>query len=824
MRRSAHHSLPTAPLSGLRVVEIADFVAGPYACRLLADAGADVIKIEPPTGDSSRSRGPFPGRTPGPNSSILFHYLNRGKRGLILDCSERQNRPRILELLNDADVLLLDAPASTIDRLNLRYAELASVNPRLIVSILTPFGLTGSKRTYLGDDLITVSAGGLAFASPGLPDMPRDPYEEPPLRANTHIGEYTAGIQAATAVFAGLARRDITGQGCELDISKQEAVAAIMTWEIAHASHLTPKRRNPEVFGSQPNAYLPCKDGYVVVAAFLDHHWRSLVRVMGRPDWGASEVFATSADRARNWDALEPLLLEWTTAHTGEEIAKLAQVHGVPCFPAYGIGQMVDSPQTRSRGFIRKDRLTDGSRVLLPGNPIRVNARRGSTAGLSAPPGNAFSFIPREAATDPWTQRTSAGQAVHPASRDPRKPLAGIRILDFGQLIAVPYATQALAWLGAEVLLVENPEKLTLRGLPPYAEAQPGVNRSGGFNLLNTNKQSICLDLGEARDLQIARELVAVSDVVVENFSFGIMERLGLPYKAARALRPDLIFLSLTAFGRSGPMRNFVGFHSVINLYSGLASVTGYPGGHPRILGAFFPDYFSGCYCVLAILAALRLRARTGRGQFIELAMTEALATVIPEAIAAYGLNYHEPTLVGNKERGKTPHGIYRCAGAQRWVAISIGGNGQWEAFCRSTGHPEWMADPRFRDPEARERNAAELDAVIESWTSPQPAEAAEELLQRAGVPATVVFDSADLISDRHLLQRHFIADVFHPEIGRRRMGTTPWLLNGERPPEFKAAPLLGQHTELIRKSLLQGLPAEKDPLLRATPAEHAPR
>ncbi len=807
MRRSAPHPPPTFALSGLRVVEIADFVAGPYACRLLADAGADVIKIEPRMGDSSRSRGPFPGRTPDPNSSILFHYLNRGKRGVTLDYLERQNRPHLLELLHDADVLLLDASASALDRLNLRHKELASVNPRLIVAILTPFGLTGPKRTYLGDDLITVSAGGLAFASPGLPDMPRDPYEEPPLRASTHVGEYTAGIQAATAVLAGLARRDITGQGCEIDISKQEAVAAIMTWEIAHASHLTPKRRNPEVFGSQPNAYLPCKDGYVVVAAFLEHHWRSLLRVMGQPEWGTSEVFATSTERARNWDALEPLLLEWTTAHTGEEIAKLAQVHGVPCFPAYGIGGMVESPQTRSRGFIREDRLTDGSRVLLPGNPIHMNARRGSTTSSSSPPSAAFSSIPRGAATDPWTKRPSDGQAAHPASRDPRRPFAGIRILDFGQLIAVPYATQVLAWLGAEVLLVENPEKLTLRGLPPYAEARPGVNRSGGFNLLNTNKQRICLDLGKAGDLQIARELVAISDVVIENFSFGIMERLGLPYERARALRPDLIFLSLTAFGRSGPMRNFVGFHSVINLYSGLASVTGYPGGHPRILGAFFPDYFSGCYCVLALLAALRLRARTGQGQFIEVAMTEALATVIPEAIAEYGLHHREPVPVGNKEKGKAPHDVYRCAGEQRWIAISIGSNEQWEAFCRSTGHPEWLADPRFLHPEARERNAAELDALIESWTRDQSATETEVLLQKAGIPATVVFDSGTLISDHHLLDRRFITEVLHPEIGRRRMGSTAWLLNGERPPDFSPPPLLGQHTEMIRKSLLRGLP-----------------
>lgn len=365
---------PASALSDLRVVEYGDFVSGPYCARLLADAGADVIKVETPRGDESRRRGPFLDDVPDPEGSALYLYLNANKQGIVLDLENPRGMGVFRQLLRRADVLVVHQPPGILERLRLRRHHLRRLNPRLIVTAITPFGLTGPYRDYAGDDLIAVSAGGLAYATPGVPDVVQDPENEPPLRANTYVGEFLAGIHGASATILAALQRRFTGRGCEVDVSLQEAVAMVMTWEVAHASYLEPRRREPTVHGAMPNAYLPCKDGYVVMAGFLEHHWRSMVGMMGNPDWAQSEVFATAYERARNWDALEPLLLEWTTAHTGAEIAQLALPSGVPCSPAYTVGQMVESEHVKARGYLWFLQGSRGRSFQLPGYPVRMKA------------------------------------------------------------------------------------------------------------------------------------------------------------------------------------------------------------------------------------------------------------------------------------------------------------------------------------------------------------------------------------------------------------------------------------------------------------------
>ena len=365
----------TGALSDIRVIEVGDHVSGPYAARLFADAGADVIKVEPPSGDSARRLGPFPG--PGaeadPNWSALYAYLNWSKRGASLDLDDTAGRATLDDLLAVSDVLVVNLPLPDLERLGLRHDRLRRVNPSLIVTAITPFGLTGPKSGYAGDDLIAVASGGLAYASPGVPDMPADAYEEPPIRADTPMGDLLAGIQAATATIVALTMRSFDGAGAEVDVSAQESVAAIMTWEVAHASYHESKTRDPVVAGAQPNAYLPSRDGYVVLAAFLDHHWRGLVKTMGSPDWGDLEVFNTGAERALNWDVLGPLIGEWAMQHTGEEIAALAHENGVPSFPAYGVGDMVRHDHVKERGYLRSWQAPDGRDLKLPGFPVHMS-------------------------------------------------------------------------------------------------------------------------------------------------------------------------------------------------------------------------------------------------------------------------------------------------------------------------------------------------------------------------------------------------------------------------------------------------------------------
>lgn len=383
-------------------------------------------------------------------------------------------------------------------------------------------------------------------------------------------------------------------------------------------------------------------------------------------------------------------------------------------------------------------------------------------------------------------------------------PLEGVRIADFGQIIAVPYTAQMLAWLGAEVILIETEQRLTTRIWPPFAEAEPGVNRSGGFNMVNSSKMSCTLNLRDPDGAALAKQIISVSDVVVENYSSGTMERMGLGYEDVKSLRPDVIYLSLGAFGRTGPMKNLVGFHSVINLFSGLASVTGHKGSHPRIMGGLFPDAFSGCYCVLALLEAIYHRANTGEGQHIEVAMTEALGTLLPEAVMEYTLDGTEPERVGNRHGEKAPHNVFRCRGDENWVAISVEDDAQFLALAQAAGNPGWAADPRFSSPEARLKNQDDLEPLIQEWASALDVPDVVEKLQSAGVPAGPVLDSAQVLADPHMVARGFVQSPEHPEVGQRPLGAFSWTSDGGRPGIARGAPLFGEHNQKVIQELLQ--------------------
>ena len=388
-------------------------------------------------------------------------------------------------------------------------------------------------------------------------------------------------------------------------------------------------------------------------------------------------------------------------------------------------------------------------------------------------------------------------------------PLDGVRIADFGQIIAVPYAAQMLAWLGAEVVLIETEQRFTTRIWPPFAEAEPGVNRSGGFNMVNSSKMSCTLNLKDPEGVALAKQIISVSDVVMENYSSGAMERMGLGYQDVRILRPDVIYLSLGAFGRTGPMKDLVGFHSVINLFSGLASVTGHKGSHPRIMGGLFPDAFSGSYCVLALLEALYHRANTGEGQYIEVAMTEALATLLPEAVMEYTLDGTEPERVGNRHKEKAPHNVFRCQGDENWVAISVEDDAQFQALAQAAENLGWPDDPRFANADARLRHQDELDPLIQEWTSGLQVKDVVRKLQAVGVLAGPVLDSAQVLADPHMIERGFVQSPDHSEVGPRPLGAFPWAVNGGQPGIAGNAPLFGEHNGKVLKELLQVPDAE---------------
>ena len=278
-------------------------------------------------------------------------------------------------------------------------------------------------------------------------------------------------------------------------------------------------------------------------------------------------------------------------------------------------------------------------------------------------------------------------------------PLAGVRVLDMGQVVSVPFCGQLLAWMGAEVILLETSKHTTARGSPPFAYGIRGLDTSGTANMLATSKRSCTIDVSDRRGLELARGLVMVSDVIMDNFATKTMPKLGLSYPDLRRLKPDIIAMSLGAFGRTGPLKDYIGLHSAVNLFSSVGEFTKYrPEDRPRIMGTILPDPLSGTAACLAILQALFYRKRTGQGQLIDVSMAEVFVQMIPDMVAEYNRSGRQFETLGNHDAYRAPHNVYKCKGKDAWVAIVVETEEEWRSLCSVIGETLEEDDPRFAD------------------------------------------------------------------------------------------------------------------------------
>ena len=658
-------------LDGLRVVDATASLAGAYAARLLADLGARVFRIPETRGLSARLQG----RETADWMPGLHHVINAGKEPVSLAPETPEGAAALRELVSSCGLIVEDVGLFDGSPPPLPWPETAERSPGLVAVTVSPFGSTGPYAERPSSDLTQWALSGLAWTSPGVPDTVTDLPDEPPLApTGVSVPGIVTGVVTACAALATLASGDRTVR--RVEVSELEALVALDYHPVAQFEYLRRMwPRGPNIIARQPNCYVPCGDGWLVLVAMSPRHWAALVDAMGEPEWAAGDAFVDAPSRAANWDALEPLIVEWTTRRTGREITGELQSRGLPVYWSATLAEAVNSDQVAARGFLRPLPSASGKDVVYPGLPFR--------------------------AVRPPSPEQGDGEAVSRAPRPAKLPLEGIRVLDFGQYIAVPFAAKWLAALGADVVQVESRRNpFDYRATPPFADGVAGLNRAAGYNVLNAGKRSVALDLrtGDGRD--IAARLATSSDVLMENFSTGTMDAWGLGYDALSRRNPRLVYTSVAAFGRTGPLEDYGGLHSIVNAFSGLADVTGYAGGHPRILGSYFPDVVTGAYAVLATLAALRERDRTGRGQYVDLAMTECLMTLLAEPILGLTRDGKAPVRDGNHHPAHAPHNVYPCADDDQWVAV-LGPDGQ------SVGR----ALPHYRTPGLGRRRAALVGA-----------------------------------------------------------------------------------------------------------------
>ena len=810
-------------LDGIRVVEMGQMVAAPWTAKLLADLGAEVIKVEPPGGDRARRRGPLPPGETGPDPmGGLFAAINTNKRSVTADLSHAEGRSTLDRLLVDADLFVHDLAPHSAEACGLTAAALRAQHPSLVTLSITPFGQSGPYANWRAEELQIVHGGGWGWLTPGCVSDA----ELPPLKPYGHQAAFQSGFAAACASLAAVDRAQRTGRGEHIDFAQMSYVVGMLEAAFIIWSYTAD---NPSRLGARilnPWGIFPTSDGHIFLVCVEADQWERLKDFMGRPEWADMDLFETLEGRFENEDLLRLWLGEWIAAQPVMELFHRGQAERLAFAPVNTVAQMAADPHLAARDFlVTYDQPGLGS-ITVPGAPSRLTNQwwsiRRPAPGLGEHNGASFAAGGRR----PADEATSVGAApdheaeqvgTRPAVDDhasvsrsaaagdsaPGRPLDGVTVADFSWVWAGPYCTVQLAHLGATVIKIESSARPDLgRRLPTQSvHHQSTLDTNGYFNQYGQGKQSIAIDMGTAEGRSLAKRLALQCDLVVSNYATGVMDEWGLGYEALAAERPDVIVGAISGYGHHGPYKSYMGYGPTTGPLSGLASMTGYTGSAADELGVSLGDPAAGIATAFALVAALVARRRTGEGQFIDTSMWEATTACTAEGWMEWVLSGSQPSPMGNWDPLWSPHDLYRCAGDDDWVAICCTDEAEWAALARVVGIDS--SDERFATAAARKAGEAELDKLIGAWTRERDQWDVTELLQEAGVPALPSLSSRSLEQNPHLAARGLIERLDHPVVGQMSHVGIPWLLtdgtNGVRSP----APTLGQHTHEVLTDVL---------------------
>ncbi len=820
-------------LAGIRVLDLTQGFAGPFGVKQLADQGADVIKIERPGGDPMRLAGPFPGDAPDPERSGLFLYLNTNRRGIVLDLKSAPGVEMFQRLVAHADLVVESYRPGTLERLGIGFESLARWNPRLSLVSLSNFGDTGPYRDWELTELVAYALAGPMYPS-GLPG--REPLAS---TENATLGY--AGLALAAAALAALAASRRDGRGHHVTTSIAEAFLAggerqplpyFYNGEI-------PRRIGDPLRAQFLMGGYACKDGHVAVQGIGrgDSWWPRVFRMMGMPELSSEKRFANSAAIARNKGEFDVVWNDWLMRHTRREIFDAAAEARFPMAPVYTAADMDVDPHFNARALFEEIEHPAAGRLRYPAKPFRLHGA-GERASRPAPTlaQHQGEVMAELEALERTSRRLARSSSANPPRSDAIRgtgspalgvgdpvslagsplPLAGIRVLELAEGWAGPMTGMWLGDLGAEVIKLEAVQRFDhARGpvdVPPslasfYPWREPGprpYDVNSGYVQANRNKLGMTLDLSRAKGVELFKRLVAVSDVVVTNMVTGVPEKMGIGYEVLSKIRPDLIMLSCSGFGLTGPYAKRVTMGGAMDGIAGYGALRHYPDAAPDTVNySTHTDVVTGMTNAVAILAAIAQRQRTGKGQQVEVSGVEASLHHVPEALMDWALNGRVRRAAGNDHPLMAPHGVYRCAGDDRWIAISVYCDAQWRALRDAMGDPEWAHDTRFDGRTSRRSHRGELDARLGEWTRAHDPIALMEALQRRRIPAAAVHDAADHARDPHWRARGFHQPTQLEGYGTFPLPTSPWILDGERLGVRLPPPRLGEHDAAIYSGML---------------------
>jgi crotonobetainyl-CoA:carnitine CoA-transferase CaiB-like acyl-CoA transferase len=756
------------PLRDLRVVEISDRIAGSYCGKLLVDAGAQVRKIEPPQGDSLRRYSATCAPVPDSATAPLFSYLNAGKRSVTV----AEGSGRLAAELAGADVIIVTAGRARAARLGVDPQRLLADSPALVVVTISDFGWTGPYAERAASEFTLQAWAG----SPGFRGDPAGP----PISIGGDLGEYMGGVYAAFGALAVRRRVERGGPGEHLDLSMLEAMTAMQSSEWLHSALLRvpPVRRTLEVPSIEP-----AKDGYVGITMVTGQQWLDFCAMVECPQLEEIEQLRFQIGRWEYRDLIREQIRPWLAERTVSEIVELGQLFRLP-IAALGNGATIREMEYATE------------RGVFVGNPAGFHQPRPPwlmSACAPAPPGR----TPRLGDADDESPWHKAEPERAPAS--PQAPLEGVRIVDLTAFWAGPAATHLLAAFGADVIKVESiqrPDGIRYSGAM-RTDVDDWWEYGWVFQAMNTNKRSVTLDLGSDEGRRLFLKLAAGADVVIENFSPRVMDQFGLTADVLLEANPKLVVARMPAFGLDGPWRERVGFAPTMEQIAGLAWVTGLPDA-PPVAPRGPCDPLAGVHAAFAVLAALAFAGRTGDGQLVELPMLETVLNAT--AIQSIESEVFGRTLGrrGNRGHPDSTQNLYRCAGDDDWIAVTVRDDGQWRALVDAMGEPAWC-DESLATVAGRRDRADDVDRRLAEWFAGQALGAAVERLAAAGVPAAPVVSPSLVTDNKQLRDRGFFETLRHPSTGAglypcppfaKLAGQDRWLL---RPP-----PRLGEHNEEI--------------------------
>jgi crotonobetainyl-CoA:carnitine CoA-transferase CaiB-like acyl-CoA transferase len=770
-------------LEGLRVVDLTSGMAGPYCTKLFVDAGAEVIKVEPPSGDPLRSWSATDRPVPEDGCGLLFSFLNAGKKSVVADLWTEEGRALLRELLVGAELVVEDFGPGVIESLGFDLASLQSIEKRLSLLSLSRFGRGGPWSDRVANEFTLQAQVGSTDAR-GIPG-------EEPVTAGGRLGEYVVASFAAVGGLGAVLQSRATGQGVHVDTSQYESmILSFQTFRQIFAA-FDPGRlvgRSFEIPSIEPAA-----DGWVGFCTITSQQYSDFCSLIGAPELAAPEMMFAEARMAAR-DAIWAKIREYTEKNTVADILELASAMRIPVSPVGNGATVLEVDHFAERGvFVDSPHGFKQPRVPyslseIPARPFERAPRLGehtdSLRGKRHP-------LPR------------GRRDLSPKKNRKRKlPLEGVKVADFSAFWAGPVATSVLGALGADVIKIESIQR------PDGMRFAGGIKRadvwefSAVTHAVIVGKRDVTLDLTQPEGLALAKRLVEWADLVVENFAPRVMENFGLGWKEIHALNPRAVMCRMPAFGLSGPWRERTGFAMTIEQASGMAWITGHASDPPMVPRGIC-DPLGGMHAAFAMMLALDRAAETGRGQLVEVPLIEPAFNAAAELVIEWSAHGVLLERQGNRSPHGAPQGLYPAREDDQWVALSIETDAEWGRLRQALGDPEWARDPCYATAAGRHASHDALDAHLRAWFAGQPRDLAAETLIAAGVPAAPLRNASQVHLTPHHQVRAFHQWMRHPVAGWTPYLSFPFTWNGEFLAFARPAPTLGQHNHEVLSDVL---------------------